>query len=130
MHLNDDYDLIDCEVVALISLKPTPASHSWTIGLLLGVTLPLAVYLAASLTMLGLNKYYYILAGGKKFATFPNVYSYLSISTTYVALVLLHLVWVVASERSYQFPKFAQVLRVSGVFLLLALIAYPLGNDI
>lgn len=90
----------------------------------------MAIYLAVSMTILGLDKYHYILAGGKKFATFPNLASFLGISLAYMALVILHSVWVISSERRYAFLRFADILKVSWVFLLLAFLAYPLGNDI
>ncbi|EKQ69741.1 hypothetical protein OsccyDRAFT_2385 [Leptolyngbyaceae cyanobacterium JSC-12] len=109
--------------------KPHPR-NSLATGVLLGIALPLAIYLSASLTILGLDKYHYILAGGKRFATFPNFQSYLGISVAYFALVLLHLVWFLSTECSYQFLKFSSLLKLSWVFLLLAYIAYPLGNDI
>lgn len=98
--------------------------------MLVGAALPLAAYLCVALTWLGLEKYHYILAGGKKFATFPDPASHLGISLAYLALVLLHLVWVLGSDRPLLFPTFASLFKRAAVFLLLALIAYPLGNDL
>lgn len=85
------------------------------------------------MTILGLEKYHYILAGGKKFATFPNDTSYWGISSAYLALMLLHLIGVLGSDRLHQlakFSKFTDLLKLTGAFLLLALAAYPLGNDV
>ncbi|MBF2029279.1 MAG: hypothetical protein IGS48_21380 [Oscillatoriales cyanobacterium C42_A2020_001] len=110
--------------------KTQPRNHALATGVLLGIALPLAIYLCVSLTILGLDKYHYILAGGKRFATFPNFETFLGISVAYVALVVLHLIWFLGSDRTYQFLKFSSILKVSWVFLLLAFIAYPLGNDI
>lgn len=97
---------------------------------LLLVALPLAADLVLSLTILGLDKYHYILAGGKRFATFPNQDSFLRISVAYLGLVLLHFFWVIGSDRPSTFSKFSSLLKVAGVFLLLAWVAYPLGNDV
>lgn len=114
----------------MAAVEPNRSKFALTIGLFIGVTLPLAIFLTLSLTILGLDKYHYILAGGKRFATFPNLESYLGISVAYLVLVLLHLFWVIGSEQPYLFTKFSSVLKVSSCFLLLALIAYPLGNDV
>ena len=118
------------EVVNVTVLKLPPTKSPVAPSLALGLALPLAVYLALSLTILGFTKYFYILAGGKKFATFPNSATWLGISLTYLALVILHALWVVISPRSRMVPNFSTVIRHSLFFLLLALIAYPLGNDV
>jgi len=107
-----------------------PSKHRLPIRVLLGVALLLAAYLAVSMTILGLDKYFYILAGGKRFATFPNFASFVTISVTYVVLVALHFGWVVGSERPYPFASYGRVLQASWVFLLLAFLAFPLGNDV
>lgn len=114
----------------MAAIAPTHSKRALLYGLLLGLTVPLAVYLTVSLTILGLEKYHYILAGGKKFATFPNQDSFLSISLAYLALVVLHFFWVIGSDRPYAMAKFSQVLKRCSLFLLLAWIAYPLGNDV
>ncbi len=111
-------------------LKLPPTKSPVASSLSLGLALPLAVYLALSLTILGFTKYFYILSGGKKFATFPNPTTALGISLTYLALVILHALWVLMSPRSRVVPRFRAVLRHSSFFLLLAFIAYPLGNDV
>ncbi|MDX2231515.1 MAG: hypothetical protein NW220_17900 [Leptolyngbyaceae cyanobacterium bins.349] len=111
-------------------IEPTHSKYSLANGLLIGVALLLAVYLATSITILGLDKYAYILAGGKKFATFPNLDRFLGISVAYVGLVVLHAIWIVGRDRPDPITHFSSVLRVSGIFLVLAFIAYPLGNDI
>ncbi len=99
-------------------------------GVLVGIALPIAIYLSVAVTQLGLDKFDYVLAGGKKFATFPHPSSHLGISLAYLALVLIHVVWVLGSRGKYQFANFWQVLKRVGVFLLLAFVAYPLGNDL
>jgi len=108
----------------------THSKSTLTHGLLLGTALPLAGYLAISMMILGLDKYHYILAGGKRFATFPNTQSFLSISLIYLALGLLHFFWVIGSDRPMPVPNFSSILKLSSIFLLLAWIAYPLGNDV
>lgn len=100
-------------------------------GVFIGIALPLALYLSVALTLLGVEKFHYVLAGGKRFATFPNSASHLGISLSYLALVLLHLVWFLGTPSSaYSYPKFSKILQRTGVFLVLAYGAYPLGNDI
>lgn len=106
------------------------SKHRLTTPFWVGVALLLAIYLCVSLTLLGWEKYYYILAGGRRFATFPNVASSLGISLTYLVLVLLHLVWVLSPNGFPSFAQYSKVLRYSSIFLLLAFIAYPLGNDV
>jgi alpha-1,6-mannosyltransferase len=114
----------------LVATEPSHPKPTLIYGLLLGLALPLAGYLAISLTILGLDKYHYILAGGKRFATFPNDPSFLGISLAYLALVLLHFYWVIGSDRAYAVSKFSSALKFSSLFLLLAWVAYPLGNDV
>jgi alpha-1,6-mannosyltransferase len=109
---------------------PTAAVHYGMRGAIAGLALPLALYLTFATTCLGIDKFHYILAGGKRFATFPNQASYLGISVSYFTLVVLHLIWVLGTKPSNTFPHFGSLLKRSAVFLLLAFIAYPLGNDI
>jgi len=111
-------------------VNTAPSDHRLAAGLLTGLALPLSVYLCVALTQLGLEKYHYILAGGQKFATFPNQASHLGISWAYLGLMLVHLAWVWGRDRSLLVPTFAGVLRRTAVFLVLAWVAYPLGNDI
>lgn len=112
---------------------PLPSSPQVTIGTaaFIGIALPLALYLSGALTILGIEKFHYLLAGGRRFATFPNLASQLGISLSYLALVLLHVVWFLGTPTSaYSYPKFSSLLQRAGLFLALAFIAYPLGNDI
>ncbi len=112
---------------------PPPSPPKVTIGAaaFIGIALPLALYLSGALTILGIEKFHYVLAGGKRFATFPNLASHLGISLSYLALVLLHVVWFLGTPASaYSYPKFSSLLQRAGIFLVLAFVAYPLGNDI
>ncbi|NJP10708.1 MAG: hypothetical protein HC866_15545 [Leptolyngbyaceae cyanobacterium RU_5_1] len=113
-----------------MSPKNAPAKNSVSIGVLVGAALPLALYLSIALIYLGLDKFHYLLVGGKKFATFPNAASHLGISLSYVALVLLHLIWLLGSDRTREFPHFGSIIKRVAVFLVLAFAAYPLGNDV
>ena len=52
-----------------------------------------AVYLSSALVILGIDKFHYVLAGGKKFATLPNLSTQLGIGGSYLALSILHLLY-------------------------------------
>lgn len=99
-------------------------------GIFLVPALLCACYLSAQLAFLGVDKFYYLLAGGGKFATFPDWHRQLGIGVSYVALQLLFLLWFFDPRQQPAVTRFWQVLGSTAVFLLLALIAYPLGNDI
>lgn len=88
-----------------------------------------ALYLSIALTVLGFDKFHYVLAGGKKFATFPDWHSQLTIGLSYVVVHLLYLVWFFYADKQ-PLPRFAKLLQRAAVFLLLAFVAYPLGDDI
>jgi alpha-1,6-mannosyltransferase len=89
-----------------------------------------ALYLSAELTILGLDKFYYILAGGGKFATFPDWHSQVAIGLSYLVLQLIYLVWFLGTHSRHAFSRFNQIFRGTIVFLGIAFIGYPLGNDI
>ena len=89
-----------------------------------------ATYLSIGLVFLGLDKFYFIVAGGKKFATFPNWNSQLGIGLSYLALQLLYLIWLLQTKRPYAFSRFSNILSCTAVFLALAFVAYPLGDDV
>lgn len=82
-----------------------------------------------ALTVLGFDKFHYVLAGGKKFATFPNWQSQWAIGFSYLVVTLLYLVWFFYADKQ-PLPRFFNLLQRAAVFLLLAFIAYPLGDDI
>lgn len=102
-------------------------------SVLTGVALLLATYLSIALTHLGTSKFYYLLAGGRKFPTFPDLHSQLGIGLSYLLLSVLYLIWLereihrVNTNSSW---KFLNVVKRAGAFLLLAFLAYPLGNDV
>jgi alpha-1,6-mannosyltransferase len=111
-------------------VNPAPTRNLLGIGALCGAALPLSIYLSIALTILGLDKFHYVLAGGKRFATFANASTHLGISLSYLFLVLLHLIWLLGTPYSYRPAHFRDVLKRVAIFLLLAWVAYPLGNDI
>ena len=100
---------------------------------LFALALLVATYLSVALVHLGIDKFYYTLAGGRKFATFSDLHSHLGIGLSYVLLSILYLVWI---AKQFQHPphpsswRFRDILKPAIPFLALAFIAYPLGNDI
>jgi alpha-1,6-mannosyltransferase len=99
-------------------------------GILTASALFCTTYLSVALVNLGVDKFYYILAGGKKFATFSSLASQIEIGGTYLALAILYLIWLFDNSRSSTPSHFLTLLRNAAIFLLLAFIAYPLGNDV
>lgn len=100
---------------------------------LTGVALLLTTYLSIALTYLGTSKFYYLLAGGRKFPTFPDLPTQLGIGLSYVVLSILYLLWLsreVARVNPRPSWRFLDLVKRTSPFLLLAFIAYPLGNDV
>jgi alpha-1,6-mannosyltransferase len=99
-------------------------------GVLITAALLCATYLSIALVNLGLDKFHYLLAGGKKFATFPDLQSQLAIGGSYLVLAILYLIWFFTTKRQYRFSYFTSILKNVAIFLILAFVAYPLGNDV
>jgi alpha-1,6-mannosyltransferase len=98
-----------------------------------GIALLLATFLSVALAYLGTSKFYYLLAGGRKFPTFPNLYWQLGIGLSYLLLSFLYIIWVwhtVDRVPPKTTGRFSNLLLRASVFLGLAFISYPLGNDI
>jgi alpha-1,6-mannosyltransferase len=98
--------------------------------LLTGIALVCASYLSTSLIVLGLDKFYYVLAGGRKFATFPDLSSQLGIGLSYFVLMVLYLLWFFGEKQLRESLRFIDILKGAAVFLLLAFASYPLGDDV
>jgi alpha-1,6-mannosyltransferase len=113
-----------------LPIKNIASNQNIRSGVFIGLALPLTLYLSSGLVVLGLDKFHYILAGGKKFATFPDFPNHLGLSLTYLVLVLIHLLWFLGTQPSYKCPHFSQALQQCAIFLGLAFLAYPLGNDV
>lgn len=97
------------------------------------IALLLATYLSVTLTYLGIDKFYYVLAGGRKFATFPDSVWQIGIGGSYVLLSIVYLIWLAIAYKAndlYEKWRFRDVLSGTAIFWLLAFISYPLGNDI
>ncbi|OLP20169.1 hypothetical protein BST81_01680 [Leptolyngbya sp. 'hensonii'] len=94
------------------------------------IALVVAAWLSFQLAELGLEKFDLALAGGRKYATFPSWETHLGISLSYLLLWLLYLVWLSRRQRPSLGRPFRAVLRSITLFILLAFLAYPLGNDI
>lgn len=99
-------------------------------GVLVATALLCATYLSIALVDLGLDKFHYILAGGKKFATFPDLVSQIAIGGSYLGLAVIYLVWFFDGDRRAPVLSFSSILLKTAVFWVIALIAYPLGNDV
>ncbi len=99
-------------------------------GVLIATALLCTTYLSIALVDLGLDKFHYILAGGKKFATFPDLVSQIAIGGTYLGLAVVYLVWFFDGDRRAPVLSFSSILLKTAVFWVMALIAYPLGNDV
>lgn len=99
---------------------------------LTSLALLLTTYLSIALVHLGVDKFYYVLAGGQKFATFPDLPSQLAIGGSYLLLSILYLVWLVKLFKSSWLAswRFRDILVRTAIFWVLAFISYPLGNDI
>jgi alpha-1,6-mannosyltransferase len=95
-----------------------------------GAAIPLSLYLSYALVALGLDKYHYLLAGGRRYPTFPDLTSQFTIGFVYLALWGLYLLWLFLPTAASGARSFRQVLLFTGIFLLLAYAAYPLGDDI
>ena len=93
------------------------------------VALPCAIYLSVVLTIVGLDKFHYVLSSARKFATFPDLDSQLGISLSYIALGIVYLLWFFSTSQLW-FARFSQVFNLSAIFLLIAYASYPLGSDI
>ncbi len=98
------------------------------IGTVTVAALLCAVYLSLTLVFLGLDKFYFIMAGGQKFATFPDWNTQLGIGLSYVTLELIYLYWLLRKQPEQL--HFTNILRATAVFLVLGFLAYPLGDDI
>ena len=99
-------------------------------GVLIATALLCATYLSIALVDLGLDKFHYILAGGKKFATFPDLASQVAIGGSYLVLAIIYLIWFFDCDRRAPVLTFSSILLKTAVFWVIALVAYPLGNDV
>lgn len=99
---------------------------------LTGIALLFTAYLSVALVHLGLDKFHYLLAGGNKFATFPNLSFQLGIGGSYLLLSILYLIWLKGCLQSPWQPsnwRFRDLCFKTSAFWLLAFVSYPLGND-
>lgn len=92
----------------------------------------LTTFLSVVLLYLGVDKFYYVMAGGRKFATFPDLKSQLAIGGSYLALSIVYLIWLaklLTTSWLHSTWGFRSILLRTSPFWLLAFISYPLGND-
>jgi alpha-1,6-mannosyltransferase len=99
-------------------------------GALVAAALLCTSYLSTTLVRLGLDKVHYILASNRKFATFPNLSSQVEIGLSYLILMVLYLLWLFSRQPRDRDLSFGGVLWHASLFLLLAFLAFPLGDDI
>ncbi|MER3478660.1 MAG: hypothetical protein C4287_22090, partial [Leptolyngbya sp. ERB_1_2] len=57
------------------------------------IALMLTTFLGVVLLYLGVDKFYYVLAGGRKFATFPDLRTQLAVGGSYLLLSIVYLIW-------------------------------------
>ena len=92
----------------------------------------LTTFLSVVLLYLGIDKFYYVLAGGRKFATFPDLKTQLAVGGSYLTLSIVYLIWLanlLSSSWLHSTWGFRSILLRTSPFWILAYIAYPLGND-
>ncbi len=92
----------------------------------------LTTFLSVVLLYLGVDKFYYVLAGGRKFATFPDLKTQLAIGASYLLLSIVYLIWLsglLNSSWLHSTWSFRSILLRTSFFWIAAFIAYPLGND-
>jgi len=93
----------------------------------------LTTFLSVVLLYLGVDKFYYVLAGGRKFATFPDLRTQLAVGGSYLLLSIVYLIGLADLLSSSWVPatwSFRSILLRTSFFWIAAFIAYPLGNDI
>ncbi|MBW4443635.1 MAG: hypothetical protein KME10_20850 [Plectolyngbya sp. WJT66-NPBG17] len=99
---------------------------------LIAIALALTTFLSVVLLYLGVDKFYYILAGGRKFATFPDLRTQLAIGGSYLLLSIVYLIWLanlLSSSWVHTTWSFRSILLRTSFFWIAAFVAYPLGND-
>ncbi|MBD2079361.1 hypothetical protein [Leptolyngbya sp. FACHB-17] len=99
---------------------------------LITIALMLTTFLSVVLLYLGVDKFYYVLAGGRKFATFPDLRTQLAIGGSYLLLSIVYLIWLanlLSSSWVHSTWSFRTILLRTSFFWISAFIAYPLGND-
>lgn len=92
----------------------------------------LTTFLSVVLLYLGVDKFYYVLAGGRKFATFPDLRTQLAVGGSYLLLSIVYLFWLanlLSSSWLHSTWSFRTILLKTSFFWIAAFIAYPLGND-
>ncbi|MBE9013236.1 hypothetical protein IQ250_23850 [Pseudanabaenaceae cyanobacterium LEGE 13415] len=96
------------------------------------IALMLTTFLSVVLLYLGVDKFYYVLAGGQKFATFPDLRTQLAVGGSYLLLSIVYLIWLanlLGSSWLHSTWSFRTILLKTSFFWIAAFIAYPLGND-
>ncbi|BAU09656.1 hypothetical protein LEP3755_01270 [Leptolyngbya sp. NIES-3755] len=92
----------------------------------------LTTFLSVVLLYLGVDKFYYVLAGGRKFATFPDLRTQLAVGGSYLLLSIVYLIWLanlLSSSWLHSTWSFRTILLKTSFFWIAAFVAYPLGND-
>ncbi|MGG6268499.1 hypothetical protein ACQ4M3_25240 [Leptolyngbya sp. AN03gr2] len=96
------------------------------------IALMLTTFLSVVLLYLGVDKFYYVLAGGRKFATFPDLRTQLAVGGSYLLLSIVYLIWLAnlfSSSWLHSTWSFRTILLKTSFFWIAAFVAYPLGND-
>ncbi|WP_190805466.1 hypothetical protein [Leptolyngbya sp. FACHB-261] len=75
---------------------------------------------------------------GGDYHTFPNLFTQLRIGIIYISLNVVYIIWLLGGRQNrqpdrqlgYEFICFNDVIKYVSVFLLIAFVAYPVGNDV
>ncbi|MBD2297620.1 hypothetical protein [Nostoc sp. FACHB-190] len=90
----------------------------------------LAICLAIDTSWLGISKFIELQAHtGGRYPIFPNLFSQLRTGLEYLTLNIIYLFWL-RNNFSIKNLKFQNILKNSTLFLIIAFLAYPLGNDV
>lgn len=87
----------------------------------------------AELTTTGLTKFHSVLAGGENYHDFPVVgfsFQRLIVNTAYISLNIIYVIWLLQKPKENSYLSFLDILKKTGIFVVIAFITYPFSSDI